>query len=264
MKRSMKSGSFAIGLAMMLAPMVAAPGLAAADPATRPVDYQQITDVVIARGLSQRGVPFSWAGGGISGPTRGTGTGINTVGFDASGLIQYAYAGAGLKLPRSSGQMYKVGQKVLPQQARKGDLIFYGPEGTQSVALYLGKGQMLEVGDVVQVSPVRTNGMTPYLVRVLGTQPTPVQQAPVQPAPVQQAPVQQAPVQPVQHRRPSNRRRSNRRRSSKRPSSKSARPAASLRHRALTLTVPLAFSPPKPASCFPLLSARSRRLVWVN
>ncbi|REM92301.1 NlpC/P60 family protein, partial [Mycobacterium tuberculosis] len=73
--------------------------------------------------------------------------------------------------------------------------IFYGPEGTQSVALYLGKGQMLEVGDVVQVSPVRTNGMTPYLVRVLGTQPTPVQQAPVQPAPVQQAPVQQAPVQ---------------------------------------------------------------------
>lgn len=37
MKRSMKSGSFAIGLAMMLAPMVAAPGLAAADPATRPV-----------------------------------------------------------------------------------------------------------------------------------------------------------------------------------------------------------------------------------
>lgn len=55
---------------------------------------------------------------------------------------------------------------------------------------------MLEVGDVVQVSPVRTNGMTPYLVRVLGTQPTPVQQAPVQQAPVQQAPVQQAPVQP--------------------------------------------------------------------
>ena len=47
------------------------------------------------RGLSQRGVPFSWAGGGINGPTRGTGTGINTVGFDASGLMQYAYAGAG-------------------------------------------------------------------------------------------------------------------------------------------------------------------------
>lgn len=189
--------AFAIGLAMLAAPMVAA-AIASADPGTRPMDYQQATDVVIARGLSQRGVPFSWAGGGINGPTRGTGTGINTVGFDASGLMQYAYAGAGIKLPRSSGAIYKVGQKVLPQQAHKGDMIFYGPEGTQSVAMYLGNNQMLEVGDVVQVSPVRANGMAPYLVRVLGVPSAPVQslpqQAPTQ-APAQQAPLQQTPVQ---------------------------------------------------------------------
>ncbi|OBH09834.1 inv protein [Mycobacterium sp. E3247] len=206
--------AFAIGLAIVAAPVAAAPVVASADPGARSMDYQQATDVVIARGLSQRGVPFSWAGGGINGPTRGTGTGINTVGFDASGLMQYAYAGAGIKLPRSSGAMYKVGQKVLPQQAHKGDLIFYGPEGTQSVAMYLGNNQMLEVGDVVQVSPVRANGMAPYLVRVLGvpstpaqqlpqqlpaqqapTQQTPLQQPPVQQLPTQQAPVQQAPTQ---------------------------------------------------------------------
>ncbi len=188
--------AFVIGLALLLvAPVMINPALATADPGTRQMDYQQATDIVIMRGLSQRGVPFSWAGGGVSGPTRGTGTGINTVGFDASGLMQYAYAGAGIKLPRSSGQMYKVGQKVLPQQARRGDLIFYGPEGTQSVAMYLGNNQMLEVGDVVQVSPVRSNGMAPYLVRVLGTQQAPVQQAPTQQAPLPQAPTQQAPVQ---------------------------------------------------------------------
>jgi cell wall-associated NlpC family hydrolase len=208
--------AFAVGLAIAAAPMVAPieATVASADPGTRPMDNsQQATDVVVMRGLSQRGVPFSWAGGGITGPTRGTGTGINTVGFDASGLMQYAYAGAGLKLPRSSGAMYRVGQKVLPQQAQKGDLIFYGPDGTQSVAMYLGNNQMLEVGDVVQVSPVRTNGMTPYLVRVLGAQTTPAQaplqqlpaqqtpqQAPLQQAPVQQIPTQQAPLQqaPVQ------------------------------------------------------------------
>jgi hypothetical protein len=109
--------------------------------------------------------------------------------------MQYAYAGAGIKLPRSSGELYRSGQKILPQQARRGDLIFYGPEGTQSVAMYLGNGQMLEVGDVVQVSPVRSNGMTPYLVRVLGTQQTPAQQAPLQQAPAQQAPAQQSPLQ---------------------------------------------------------------------
>jgi peptidoglycan DL-endopeptidase RipA len=171
--------SFAIGLAILVAPVVTT-GLAAADPGARPMDYQQATDAVVMRGLSQRGVPFSWAGGGVTGPSRGKGTGITTVGFDASGLMQYAYAGAGIKLPRSSGEMYRLGQKVMPQQAQKGDLIFYGPEGTQSVAMYLGNGQMLEVGDVVQVSPVRSNGMTPYLVRVLGAQSAPVQQAPLQ------------------------------------------------------------------------------------
>jgi peptidoglycan DL-endopeptidase RipA len=186
---------FVIGLAMLVAPMVATASSASADPATKPTDYQQVTDVVVARGLSARGVPFSWAGGGINGPTRGTGSGINTVGFDASGLMQYAYAGAGIKLPRSSGAMYQVGQKVLPQQATKGDLIFYGPGGTQSVAMYLGNGQMLEVGDVVQVSPVRSSGMAPYLVRVLGTQQAPLQQAPLPQAPAQQAPLQQAPLQ---------------------------------------------------------------------
>ncbi len=186
--------AFAIGLALLVAPLVGL-GFAMADPGTRPMDYQQATDVVVMRGLSQRGVPFSWAGGGPTGPSLGKGSGAMTVGFDASGLMQYAYAGAGIKLPRSSGEMYRLGQKVLPQQARKGDLIFYGPEGTQSVAMYLGNNQMLEVGDVVQVSPVRSNGMTPYLVRVLGTQTAP--QAPLQQAPVQQAPTQQAPLQQV-------------------------------------------------------------------
>ncbi len=186
--------AFAIGVAMLVAPVVTA-SIATADPGTRSMDYQQATDIVVMRGLSQRGVPFSWAGGGVTGPTRGKGTGAMTVGFDASGLMQYAYAGAGIKLPRSSGEMYRLGQKVLPQQAQRGDLIFYGPGGTESVAMYLGNNQMLEVGDVVQVSPVRANGMTPYLVRVLGVQQTPFQQAPVQQLPAQQAPAQQLPAQ---------------------------------------------------------------------
>jgi hypothetical protein len=188
--------ALALGLAMLVSPLATA-SIAAADPGTRPMDYQQATDIVVMRGLSQRGVPFSWAGGGVNGPTRGKGTGAMTVGFDASGLMQYAYAGAGIKLPRSSGELYRVGPKVLPQQARRGDMIFYGPEGTESVAMYLGNNQMLEVGDVVQVSPVRSNGMAPYLVRVLGTQSAPALQAPPQQAPVQQAPVQQLPGQQV-------------------------------------------------------------------
>ena len=90
------------------------------------------------------------------------------VGFDSSGLIQYAFAGVGIKMPRSSGEQYKVGRKVLPSQALPGDLIFWGPEGSQSVALFIGNAQMVEsTPPAVTVSPVRTTDMTPYLVRMI-------------------------------------------------------------------------------------------------
>ncbi|BBZ23204.1 NlpC/P60 family peptidoglycan-binding protein RipD [Mycolicibacter hiberniae] len=92
-----------------------------------------------------------------------------TVGFDASGLIQYAFAGAGIKMPRTSGEQCSVGQKVPPAQARPGDLLCYGPGGSQSVALYLGNNQMIEgTSPAVTVSPARTTNMVPYLTRVLG------------------------------------------------------------------------------------------------
>jgi cell wall-associated NlpC family hydrolase len=53
---------------------------------------------------------------------------------------------------------------------RRGDMIFYGPNASQHVAMYLGDGQMLEApytGSVVKVSPVRTSGMTPYVTRMI-------------------------------------------------------------------------------------------------
>jgi len=49
--------AFAIGLAMLVAPLATA-SIATADPGTRPMDYQQATDIVVMRRLSQRGVPF--------------------------------------------------------------------------------------------------------------------------------------------------------------------------------------------------------------
>ena len=171
-----------IGIAML----VATPGVAAAYPYPRPAANQQAIDNVIARALSQRGVPFSYGGGNAAGPTRGSGTAENvagldpagnivgvdpalsTVGFDASGLMVYAFAGVGVKLPRSSGAQYQVSQKITPDQALPGDLIFYGPEGNQSVALFAGNGQMVETTDQgVALSPVRTNDMTPYLGRII-------------------------------------------------------------------------------------------------
>jgi peptidoglycan DL-endopeptidase RipA len=129
---------------------------------------QQSTSYVIQRALSQRGVPFLYGGGNAAGPTRGTGLKANIVGFDASGLIQYAYAGAGLKMPRTSGEQCNVGRKVALSQAKPGDLMCYGPGGSQSVAMYLGNGQMIEATEpAVTISPARTSGMVPYLTRII-------------------------------------------------------------------------------------------------
>ena len=156
-------------LALLLALPMVNPHIAGADP-TGPtlVGYQQSASTVIQRALSQRNVPFLYGGGDAAGPTRGTGLKANIVGFDASGLIQYAYAGAGMKMPRTSAEQCNVGRKVAPAQARPGDLLCYGPGGTQSVALYLGSNQMIEATEpAVTVTPARTNGMTPYLTRIL-------------------------------------------------------------------------------------------------
>lgn len=131
---------------------------------------RQASEYVIRRGLSQLGVPYSWGGGNAAGPSRGIGSGSGTVGFDCSGLVLYSFAGVGIKLPHYSGAQYKLGRKIPAAQMRRGDVIFYGPGGSQHVTIYLGNGRMLEAPDVglkVRVAPVRTSGMTPYVVRYI-------------------------------------------------------------------------------------------------
>jgi peptidoglycan DL-endopeptidase RipA len=115
-------------------------------------------------------VPYSWGGGTAAGPGRGIDSGSDTVGFDCSGLVLYSFAGVGIKLPHYSGSQYNLGRKIPSSQMRRGDVIFYGPGGSQHVTIYLGQGQMLEAPDVglkVRVAPVRTSGMTPYVVRYI-------------------------------------------------------------------------------------------------
>ena len=94
--------------------------------------------------MSQMGVPYSWGGGNAAGPSNGIDSGAGTVGFDCSGLVLYAFAGVGIKLPHYSGSQYNMGRKIPSSQMRRGDVIFYGPGGSQHVTIYLGNGQMLE------------------------------------------------------------------------------------------------------------------------
>jgi len=128
------------------------------------------SEYVIKRMGSQMGVPYSWGGGNAAGPSNGIDSGSGTVGFDCSGLMLYGFAGVGIKLDHYSGSQYNAGRKIPSSQMRRGDMIFYGPNASQHVAMYLGDGQMLEApytGSTVKISPVRTSGMTPYVTRLI-------------------------------------------------------------------------------------------------
>ena len=119
------------------------------------------------------GTPYVWGGGGPSGPTLGlSGTGAQDQppnleglpGFDCSGLVQYAYAQAGVSLPRTSeaqaGLVQSLGGWTTDiAQLVPGDLVFFaGSDGTVQnpghVGIYLGNDQMIqapETGEVVDI-----------------------------------------------------------------------------------------------------------------
>ncbi|MFE3996536.1 NlpC/P60 family protein [Streptomyces goshikiensis] len=101
---------------------------------------------------SQIGMPYSWGGGDEKGP--GTGSccspngfsGADIVGFDCSGLMLYAYAKAGIILPRTAAAQYSASEPVNPGGMRPGDLVFFGssPESIHHVGIYVGSGYMIE------------------------------------------------------------------------------------------------------------------------
>jgi cell wall-associated NlpC family hydrolase len=148
-------------------------GLGGSGPAALPgsrVRGPQAIEYVIRRGGSQIGVPYSWGGGSLNGPSEGVDYDTGKIGYDCSGFTRYAFAGVGVQIPKYSGDQYNAGRPIPPSQAKRGDLIFYGPGGSQHVTIFLGNGKMLEASGSagkVTVSPVRTAGMSPHLVRFI-------------------------------------------------------------------------------------------------
>lgn len=93
------------------------------------------------------GRPYVW---GANGPS----------GFDCSGLMQWAYAQAGVSLPRTSQAQRYAGRMVPLSQARPGDLVAYRADAGH-IAMYVGNGQVIHApypGAPVRYDPV---GMMP-------------------------------------------------------------------------------------------------------
>jgi cell wall-associated NlpC family hydrolase len=91
------------------------------------------------------GVWYSWGGASRSG-------------VDCSGLIMLAYEAAGIDFPHYSGAQYEDTERVPLADIEPGDLLFYGYDGDQHVAMYVGDGKMIEAemtGTQVHIVPVR-------------------------------------------------------------------------------------------------------------
>jgi len=101
---------------------------------------------VIDAARTRIGTPYSWGGGGPSGPSEGFAQGAGIIGFDCSSLMQYAFKqGANINLPRVTTQQEMVGHDIAPNATRAGDMLFYGSRGaTHHVALQSGGNDMIE------------------------------------------------------------------------------------------------------------------------
>ncbi|MEV0670770.1 C40 family peptidase [Mycobacterium sp. NPDC050441] len=93
----------------------------------------------VRHALTQLGVPYRWGG-----TTPG-------VGLDCSGLTQWAYHEAGLDIPRLA-QEQDIGKAVAAGTLRPGDLAVWDGH----VAMIVGENTLIEAGDPVKLSPIRT------------------------------------------------------------------------------------------------------------
>jgi len=96
-----------------------------------------VTDPVSAA-ESKLGDPYQWGG---TGPDA----------FDCSGLMQWAYGQAGIKLPRTSQEQRNAGTVISLAQAQPGDLITYSYPGESGnptpgnhVGMFLSPGKMID------------------------------------------------------------------------------------------------------------------------
>lgn len=112
-----------------------------------------VVEQVIANAETQLGVPYVWGGT------------TPNVGFDCSGLLQWAFDEAGVTIPRVTHDQWNAGDKVEWDDLERGDLLFWrsdptAPDYISHVAIFLGDGQMLEAprtGLDVHVTSVRTD-----------------------------------------------------------------------------------------------------------
>jgi cell wall-associated NlpC family hydrolase len=125
-------------------------------------DTQRST--LISAALSRVGLPYVW---GAAGPGS----------FDCSGLVQWAFARAGILMPRTADEQFLTGVHLPLSAALPGDLLSWtydpnDPGFVDHISIYLGNGLMVvapHTGLDVQVVPVPVDSFAGVVHVVLRT-----------------------------------------------------------------------------------------------
>ncbi len=91
-------------------------------------------------------------------------------GMDCSGFVRTIYREAyGIKLPRNSADMFRLGRGVGKRSLRPGDLVFFGTsgKGITHVGIYMGGGKFAHVSESKGVAVTRL-GSSYYKWRYMG------------------------------------------------------------------------------------------------
>jgi cell wall-associated NlpC family hydrolase len=147
-RRLVPRGAGVEQLVSLAGPGTAGAGTAGAGAATAQAVPAASLGAVLRAALSRRGLPYVW---GAAGPAS----------FDCSGLVQWSFAQAGIRMPRVAADQARSGPAVPVSQLEPGDLLFYHTDATDPlyishVAIYLGHGWMIqapEPGLSVEVVP---------------------------------------------------------------------------------------------------------------
>jgi cell wall-associated NlpC family hydrolase len=136
------------GLGVVTPAVVPAGAGGAAQPPAAP---SPAAETAVSWALAQLGTPYRWGGEGAGG-------------FDCSGLVQAAFAAAGVRLPRVAQDQFDAGPLLPPGTAlQPGDLVFFGTsaQGVEHVGIVVTTGEMVDAphsGAVVRVEPIFSDG----------------------------------------------------------------------------------------------------------
>lgn len=74
--------------------------------------------------------------------------GTTPSGFDCSGFVQYAFARAGVSIPRMADSQFYYGRRISMSEVRPGDLVFYATyePGASHCGIYVGNGNFIHAG----------------------------------------------------------------------------------------------------------------------